>query len=91
MEYVLEKGEVVGFVASTGSQVLRISDGRIWLTRAEDAQDYIMTPSSRFLVNHRESIIIEALENTSFSIVAVDVQVPSRLTIQMHSAMAHKV
>ena len=91
MEYVLEKGEIVSFVASAGSQVLRICDGRIWLTRADDTQDYIMTPSSRFLVNHRESIILEALENASFSLVAVDARVPARLIIQMHASMAHKV
>ena len=90
MEYVLEKGEVVSFVASAGSQVLHVGDGSIWLTRAEDARDYIITPSSRFLVNYTESIVIEALENASFSLVAVDSLAPARLIIQLYAAIPHK-
>lgn len=90
MEYVLEKGEIVSFVASAGSQDLRVDCGSIWLTRAEDSQDYILTPSSRLLVKHTESIVLEALDNATFSIVAVDAQAEARIMIHLSAAIPNK-
>lgn len=81
MEYVLEKDEVISFVASAGSQILHLLDGRLWLTRSADPQDYVLTPGSRFLVNHAESIVLEAFESASFALVVVDEHVPACLTI----------
>lgn len=90
MEYSLKKGEVVCFDSSSGSQILYTVSGSLWLTRSPDSHDYIQKPGSRFLVNPKESIVLEALEDAGFTLVPANAKAPARLVITFNASIPHE-
>ena len=89
MEYVLRKGEVISVVASAMSQTLRVGVGRVWITRG-DSRDYLLCEGGRLLVNRTETIVLEALQDSTFALAVADARLPADSVIKFHTAQPHK-
>lgn len=91
MEYLLEKGEVVSLAATGGGKVLQTVSGTLWLTGSPDQQDHILTPGRRFRLEQAESVVIEALEDASFSVAAAEALAPLRFVIRLNGVLPARV
>ncbi|BCS52795.1 DUF2917 domain-containing protein [Geobacter sp. SVR] len=90
MEYVLGKGEVISVAASAGNQTIQVVAGEIWLTRSGDSRDYILRRANRFSIAPAESVVLEALEEASFTLVPAEATAPARLILHVPPAVLHK-
>jgi len=72
VQHSLNNGEVTTVTASTGSQVLYVMDGLLWITRYDDSHDYFLAKGDYFQVFNAEKIVIEAFRDTTYQIVATD-------------------
>lgn len=63
----LDKGQVIGlntrFPQSAMQAIeIRVETGRIWLTRAEDAEDHVLVAGDVWHARRADRVVIEALE-----------------------------
>jgi hypothetical protein len=47
---------------------LRCLDGRLWLTRAGDARDYVLEPGGAHFFEDRDRVVVQALESAAYSL-----------------------
>ena len=83
MEYILKKGEIMS-LAAAARPVIRVKEGVIWMTRAEDSRDYFLQRGNSFAMNGEGSVVLEALADCAFDIQCPDAapwQVTIRLTL----------
>jgi hypothetical protein len=81
MEYILKKGEVIA-LETAASPVIRVQEGVVWLTRAEDTRDYILQRGDSFARNGAELVVLESLTDCTFDIQCPDTA-PQQLTIRL--------
>jgi Cu2+-containing amine oxidase len=72
VQHSLNKGEVTTVTVSTGSQVMYVTDGLLWVTRYDDSHDYFLAEGDYLQVLKAEKIVIEAFRDTTYQIVATD-------------------
>jgi hypothetical protein len=60
---ILKKGQLLKL--PNQSLYLRVGKGKIWITRENDSEDYILLEGSAFESNSHGMILIEALEDST--------------------------
>jgi hypothetical protein len=81
MEYILKKGEVIALSAAA-SPVIRVKEGVVWLTRAEDSRDYFLQRGDSFTNNSEGLMVLESLTDCAFNIQCPETA-PHQLTIRL--------
>ncbi|KAB0672444.1 DUF2917 domain-containing protein [Oryzomonas sagensis] len=83
MDYLLKKGETAAVTAAPAGCSLRMDRGSVWLTRYDDPRDYVLGPGETFTVSAPGTVVIEALEDTTFTLGYARIGGPARTTIQV--------
>lgn len=83
MQYALKKEEVFSFRSTAGSQVILVTDGGLWITRAGDPHDYLLVSGDRFRIDAHQDIIVEALRDVSFTLYVAQAGEPFRYTVRL--------
>lgn len=81
MEYILKKGEVMSLAAAV-SPVIRVKEGVVWLTLADDSRDYFLQRGDSFVRNGEGLVVLESLSDCAFDIQCPDTA-PRQVTIQL--------
>jgi hypothetical protein len=89
MEYILKKGEVIVLEAAA-SPVIRVKEGVVWLTRAEDSRDYVLRLGDSFARNGEGLVVLESLTDCSFDIQCPDTA-PQQLTVRLTLTEPQKI
>jgi len=64
----LTPGEVVALPASAGGIEIVVDSGAIWITRSNDASDYVLGATGRFRSSSRDKLVIESLGDAEIRI-----------------------
>ena len=88
MEYILKKGEVMSLEAAS-SPVIRVKEGEVWLTRADDSRDFFLKRGDSFARDGEGLVVLESLSDCVFDIQCPDA-VPRQMTIRLTLAGAPK-
>ncbi len=81
MEYILKKGEVLSLTTAV-SPVIRVKEGVVWLTIADDSRDYFLKRGDRFAGNGEGLVVLESLSGCALDIQCPDAA-PRQVTIQL--------
>lgn len=89
MEYILKKGEVMSLEAAV-TPVVRVKEGVVWLTRADDSRNYFLKRGHSFANNGEGLVVLESLSDCAFDIQCPDTA-PQQLTIRLTLTGPQKV
>ncbi|HEY3311638.1 MAG TPA: DUF2917 domain-containing protein [Anaerolineales bacterium] len=65
----LQRREFVTAQKMAAGTTLVCEQGVLWMTRANDIQDYMLKPGDRLVLKDKSSVLIEALSEARLSIV----------------------
>ena len=86
MDYMLRKGEVVTMTAAGAAGAFAVRKGLIWLTRAGDTGDYLLTTGEGFQLGGKGTYVLEALADATITlerVAARDVRATIRLNLAL--------
>jgi hypothetical protein len=89
MDYTLRKGEVISMTAAGAAEALSVCAGRVWLTRAGDPRDHLLTEGDRFPLGGAGSFVLEALADATIALEGVP-QRDARATVRVNLALTRR-
>jgi len=67
-EIGIPKGRIWRLAGDHRGQSIRCVKGTLWITQARDLKDYVLTNGETFQVNSRDSILVEAMQDSRLRI-----------------------
>ena len=70
MKITLERGELFRLEGHGRGQVIRVLEGRIWLTRTGQRKDIILEQGQAYRIDGPELVLLEGLPSARFHFIA---------------------